>query len=110
MAEMLRDRHHYRKPDPLWLLAAAVAFAVVMSTAVQAGEPSFQYFTAQPANLLSMEEDGGFTVATMGRDAGDVQLSLYPPSNVIEGIRASGGSEEGLEKFTNVFLTVRFPW
>ncbi|MGD2055692.1 MAG: hypothetical protein PVJ15_02720 [Gammaproteobacteria bacterium] len=107
---MLTGRHHYRKPDPLWLLAVAVAFAVVMSTAVQAGEPSFQYFPEQSAYLSSVEEDGGLTVATMGRAGGDVHLSLYPPSDVIKGIRASGGSEADLEKFTNIFLTVRFPW
>jgi hypothetical protein len=107
---MLTGRHHYRKPDPLWLLAAAVAFAAVMSTAVQAGDPFLQYAPAQPAYLLSVGQDGGLTVARVGRDGGDVHVSLYPPPEVIEGIRASGGSEADLEKFTNVFLSLRFPW
>ena len=107
---MLTGRRHYRKPDPLWLLIAAVAFAVVMSTAVQAADPAIQYFPAQTAYLPSVGQDGSFTVARVGRDGGGVHVSLSPPPDVIKGIRASGGSEEDLEKFTNVFFSLRFPW
>ncbi len=35
---MIRGKCHYRKPDPLLLLAAAVVLGVVMTTAAIAGE------------------------------------------------------------------------
>lgn len=107
---MLRDRHHYRKPDPLLLLAVAVALAAMMTSAVQAGEPSLFYSLAQPAFALSVDRDQGFTVARVGEDGGNLHVSLSPPPDVIEGIRASGGSEADLENLNNVFLSVRFPW
>jgi hypothetical protein len=107
---MIRGKCHYRKPDPLLLLAAAVALGVVMTTAAIAGEPFSFFPQTDMIYQASPQDKGGYRLARLGHAGGGLSVSLTPPRELQQGSPASGGSAEDLGKLSDIFFVLHFPW
>jgi hypothetical protein len=107
---MNRGKCHYRKPDPLLLLAAAVALGVVMTTAAIAGEPISFFPQTDTTYQASPQDKGGYTLARLGHAGGGLSVSLTPPRELQQGSLASGGSAVEMAKLSDIFFVLRFPW
>lgn len=75
---MMRSRRHYRKPDSLLLLVAAVVLGALMNSAVNAGE-LIDYRPSDPGTrLMSLFMDDGY-VHDPGNPTSRLQVSFTPP-------------------------------
>ena len=76
---MMRGRRHYRKPDSLLLLAAAVTLAALMTSTVSAGE-LIDYRPVDPGTrLTSLFLDNGY-LPDPANPASRLQVSFTPPA------------------------------
>ena len=99
-----------RKPDPLMLLAVAVALGAVMSTMVHAAEP-FQFKPqTRLANLAAVLDEDGYRLTSLGNTGAGLHVSMTPPAAVEEGYLDTGGSKRGLNNSSDVYLSIRLPW
>jgi len=106
----MRGKRHYRKFDPLLLLVVAVTLGAVMTTAVNAAEPSMYIPHIDPTFQTFPIDSNGYRLAQM-RDAGaGLHVSLSPPPEIEESFLASGGTEQNMGKLPDVFLSIRYPW
>jgi hypothetical protein len=105
---MMRGHHHYRKPDPLLLLVAAVALGVVMTTVVNAGEPVMVTTPALSGSQFSTDQ--GVVVTDIGARGTRLQVSLTPPPEVEASFIRSGASERDLDRLSDIFLSLHYPW
>jgi hypothetical protein len=106
----MSGRHHFRKPDPLLLLVAAITLGVVMTTAVNAGEPVRLSQAFQQTKWLSDFDDNGYRVSRIGDTAAGVHVSMLPPPEAEEAVAANDGSQWDLKNLLDVYLTIRLPW
>jgi hypothetical protein len=106
---MITGKSHYRKPDPLLLLASAVLLCAVMTTAAAAGDGID--FLPAPAVIPHVPvDDSGFTLASVGHEGGKVRMSLVPPYPMA---RISPGEQRSIhrqETLSQVFLFLHYPW
>jgi len=99
---MMRSKRHYRKPDSLLLLAAAVVLGVVMTSAVQA-EDRLEYLPADPGTrLMSLFMQDGY-VHDPENTASRLHVSFTPPAAV-------GGNNSGSVKPDYIQLSWRLLW
>lgn len=105
---MIRGRGHFRMPDPLLLLAAAVVLGAVVTTAATAGEPfvgySHTYYREAP------QDGAGLPLARLGRTGGGLHLSLTPPRELSQGFTDGQAPAQGQEPLSHIFLFVSYPW
>ena len=99
---MIRGHRHHRKPDPLLLLVAAVALGVAMTTVVNAGERDLY------ASQFSVDQ--GIVTTAIGAKGACLQVSLSPPPEVETSLIRSGANERDLERLSDIFLSLRYPW
>ncbi len=99
---MMNGHHHYRKPDPLLLLVAAVALGALMTTAVNAGEDTA---FARPTG-----SGQGLVATDIGATGARLQVSLTPPSEVEASFLNSGAKQRDLDRLSDIFLSLRYPW
>jgi hypothetical protein len=107
---MIRGKCHYRKPDPLLLLAAAVVLGVVMTTAAIAGEAISFFPQTNTIYQASPQDKGGYALASIGHAGGGLSVTLTPPRELQQTSLASGGSAEEMGKLTDIFFVLHFPW
>jgi hypothetical protein len=102
---MMRNRRHYRKPDSLLLLVAAVALGAVMSSAVNAGELINYRPTDSGTRLTALFLDNGY-VPDPANPASRLQVSFTPPPVATA---ASSAGHDSL-KPSHILLTWRVRW
>jgi hypothetical protein len=107
---MIRGKGHYRKPDPLLVLAAAVVLGAVLTTAAMAGE-TFNIFAKPGSDYQApLLRDAGFSVASLGENGAGLRVSLTPPRGDSRGYVDSRVTTQGKETFSNVYFFLRYPW
>jgi hypothetical protein len=106
----MRGKRHYRKFDPLLLLVVAVTLGAVMTTAVNAAEPSMFIPHIDPAIQTFPIDSYGYRIAQVHDTGAVLHISMSPPPEINDSFLASGGREQGLGKFSDVFLSIRYPW
>jgi hypothetical protein len=102
---MMSGHRHYRKPDPLVLLVAAVALGALMTSVVNAGEGPA---TAGPGAGTGLSS--GLIGTDLGTKGARLQVSLTPPPEVEASFLGSGASERELNGLSDIFLSLRYPW
>ncbi len=105
---MIRGHRHHRKPDPLLLLVAAVALGVVTTTVVNAGEPIV--FTTPALSGSQFSTGQGVVGTAIGARGARLQVSLSPPPEVETSLIRSGANERDLERLSDIFLSLYYPW
>jgi hypothetical protein len=107
---MIRGKGHYRKPDPLMLLAAAVVLGAVVTTAALAAE-TFNFFARSGTDYrISPQANDGFSVASLGEAGAGLRVSLTPPREHSQDYVGSRVSTQAKETFSHVFFFLRYPW
>ncbi len=102
---MMRSRRHYRRPDSLLLLVAAVILGVVMTSAVHAGE-LISYRPADPGTrLMSLFMEDGYQ-HDAANPGSRLQVSFTPPPMSSDAARAGRGSV----KPSHFLFTWRVRW
>ncbi len=107
---MMKGYRHYRKPDPLLLLVAAVALSTVMTTAVNAGEGPALAHPGVANSLFSTGTGQGLVATDIGTTGARLQVSLSPPPEVEASFLSSGASKRELNGLSDIFLSLRYPW
>jgi hypothetical protein len=109
-AIMIRGKGHYRKPDPLLVLAAAVVLGAVLTTAAMAGE-TFNIL-ARPGSgyQAPSPRDAGFSVASLGENGANLRVSLTPPRGYSRENADGRVRTQGKETLSNVYFFLRYPW
>ena len=102
---MMSGHRHYRKPDPLVLLVAAVALGALTTSVVNAGEGPATAWPGAGSSLSS-----GLIGTGLGTKGAQLQVSLTPPPEVEASFQSSGASERELNGLSDIFLSLRFPW
>ena len=106
----MNGRHHFRKPDPLLLLVAAITLGAVMSTTVNAAEPVIPSMAFRQPELFSTFDGNGFRLSRIGDTNAGLHVSLQPPAEVEQTASANSGSQQDLKDLLDVYLSVRLPW
>lgn len=107
---MIRGKGHYRKPDPLLVLAAAVVLGAVLTTAAMAGE-TFNILAKPGSGYQAPSlQDAGFSVASLGENGAGLRVSLTPPRGYARENADSRVRTQGKETFSNVYFFLRYPW
>ena len=105
---MKREHRRYRKPDPLLLLAAAVALGAVMTTAVNAGERTG--FATSGLSGSQFPTSHGLVATSIGASGARLQVSLTPPPEVEASFLGSGANQRDLDRLSDIFLSLHYPW
>lgn len=106
----MSGRHHFRRPDPMLLLVAAVTIGTVMSMTVKAAEPVIPVSAFQQAQHFAAFDDDGFRVGRIGDTDAGLHVSMLPPPEFAKAMPASSTSNQDLKNMLDVYLTVRLPW
>jgi len=104
---MFKHKHSYRKPDPLMLLVLFTVLAVLMTSAVVAGEP-----VLNTMNLADVG-NGDLVIAPVGRQGAGLHLSYQ-----ISSCQCQASSESSTRSVSSrsapsspaLFLSLKIPW
>jgi len=101
---MIRDKHSYRKLDPLMLLVILVSLGVLMTSAVDAAEPFY--------NTLSMTDirDQEVMLTPVGKHGVGMHMSYQTNPYIYEPIKFNRNNVQQVASSPTFFLSVRVPW
>jgi hypothetical protein len=101
---MLRKKHHFRKPDPLVLMAILVGLGVLMTTAVHANETFF----SNPS--LPDLVNGDIVLTSIGHHGAGVRMFYKTPANEFTGELPESLHSDQNKTAPDVYLSVHIPW
>jgi hypothetical protein len=101
---MFKNKHPYRKPDPLLLLTLLVGMALLMTSAVDAAE------SLNNTMSLSDLKDGEIIFTPVGRHGATMNMSYQSNPYLYEPTKTRLIDVQQLASSPTFFLSVRVPW